>query len=93
MEELAGPEVVAPACSEAGHHEEVPGAAGQLVSAVRYEEGLEAVGRFSAEVAQRPHSVGALGRRESEVGLGVRTGLVHLGQHKGWARLDAALAC
>ena len=55
MEELAGPEVVAPACSEAGHHEEVPEAVDPLVFAARCEEDLEAEGRFSAEEVQRPH--------------------------------------
>lgn len=35
----------------------------------------------------------AAGHTESEIGLGVRKGLVRLGQHKGWARLDAEPAC
>jgi hypothetical protein len=53
--ELAEPAAGAPACSEAGHHEEVPGAAGQLVFAARYEGGLEVGDRFSAEVDRRSH--------------------------------------
>ena len=55
MGELAEPEAVAPVRPEGGHHEEVPGAADQLVFAARYGEVLEVEGRFSEEVVQRPH--------------------------------------
>jgi len=93
VEEWAEPEVAAPALSEAGHHGEVPGEVGPLVSAARCEEGLEAEGLFFAEVVQRPHLAEAAGHKESEVGFGVRKGLILLGQRKGWGRLDAEPAC
>lgn len=91
---MAGPGAEALARSEAGHHEEAPGAADQLVFAARYGEVLGAEGRFSEEVVQHPHWVAAAAdRKEFEIGLGARKGLVHPEQHKGWERLDAAPAC
>lgn len=91
--ELAGPEAAAPVRLEAGHHGGDLGEVGQLVSVAHYEEVLEAVGRFSAVVVQRPRWVAAAGRKESEVGLGVRKGLVRLEQRTGWERLDVVPAC
>ena len=55
MGELAGPEAAAPVRSEAGHHEEVPGAADPLGFAARYGEVLEAGARSSEEAVQHLH--------------------------------------
>jgi hypothetical protein len=93
MEESAEPVVAALALLEVGHRGEVPVEVGPLVSAAHYGGVLGAEGLFSAEAVQRPHQAAAAGRKESEVDLEARKGLLHLERHKGWEQLDAEPAC